>query len=328
MRVVLADPSRTVHKVVTRLLRARGHEVFAFADGASALAFLRDGAADVLITSTEPNGMSGFELCWEARLIAAGRRPMYIVMMSSRREQQVVCEALDSGADDFIGKPPATEELYARMRAAERLVRLERDLMELASTDPLTGALNRRAYFTLAHDAVEAARRGAALAVVMVDIDRFKMINDIHGHDSGDVALRAVVQVADQERAVFARLGGEEFAFLLPGWSAADALVLAERVRARVAATEVPVAGAVLSMTCSFGVAEWEAGEGIDSLLKRADIALYQAKTGGRNRVVVAEDPAAWVSMPRDPGSVIRAEDRDSLPAARAAGLMRCHQER
>jgi diguanylate cyclase (GGDEF)-like protein len=328
MRVVLADPSRTVHKVVARLLRARGHEVFAFVDGASALSFLRDGAADALITSTEPNGMSGFELCWEARLIAAGRWPMYIVMMSSRREQHIVCEALDSGADDFIGKPPATEELYARMRAAERLVRLERDLMELASTDPLTGVLNRRAYFTLAHDAVEAARRGSTLAVVMMDLDRFKKINDVYGHDSGDAALRAVVQAAREEGAVFARLGGEEFAFLLPDWTAADAAVLAERVRARIAETDIAVGDAVLKMTCSFGVAAWEADEGIDGLLKRADIALYQAKTGGRNRVVVAEDPAAWVSMPRDPGSVIRTEDRGSLSAARAAELMRRHNWR
>jgi diguanylate cyclase (GGDEF)-like protein len=328
MRVILADPSPSVHRALTRLLRARGHEVFAFADGAGVLAFLRGSVADVLIASTKPNGMSGFELCWEARLIAAGRWPLYIVMMSSRREQSVVNEALDSGADDFMAKPLVAEELHARMRTAERMVRLERVLEEQASTDPLTGALNRRAYFALAQDAVEAARRGAPLAAIMMDIDRFKKINEIHGHESGDCALRAVAQAVNLEGVAFARLDGEEFAFLLPDCTAALAAVLAERVRVRIAAIEVLVGGATLSMTCSFGVAEWEADEGIDNLLKRADIALYQAKTGGRNRVVVAQDAAAWVARPRDPASVIRAEGRSNPQPGRAIELMRRHHGR
>ena len=118
MFVVLADPSRTVQKAVTRILGARGHEVQAFSNGHEALDKLRsDESFEALITSTEPMGLSGFELCWEARLLASARRPLYVIMMSSSREQHILCEALDSGADDFIGKPPASEELYARMRA-------------------------------------------------------------------------------------------------------------------------------------------------------------------------------------------------------------------
>ena len=322
MRVVLADPSRTVQKAVARLLQSRGHDVCAFTDGREALVHLRDNKnIDALITSTEPMGISGFELCWETRLLAGGQRPIYIIMMSASREQHILCEALDSGADDFISKPPASEELYARMRAAERLVQMERELIELASLDPLTGALNRRAFFDSAQNAATRARDGIALAVVMMDIDHFKRVNDVHGHDAGDRALQAIARVAAGEPAVLGRLGGEEFVFLMPSASAGEAMALGERVRERIAALEVATENGVLTMTASFGVSEWEAGDNIDSLLKRADTALYQAKTGGRNRVVVATDIAAWTSVPENPDSIVRASQRVAVMLPRPIDL-------
>jgi diguanylate cyclase (GGDEF)-like protein len=319
MRIVLADPSRTVQKAVTRLLQERGHEVLGFADGREALASLRnDDTIDMLITSTEPLGMSGFELCWECRLIATARRPIYILMMSANRDQNLLCEALDSGADDFIGKPPVPEELFARIRAGERLLCLERDLRKLASTDPLTGALNRRAFFAEASEAVQNARAGAPLSVVMMDIDHFKSINDRHGHDCGDEALRSAARAAMSERYPFGRLGGEEFALLMPGCGSQEAVALAERVRLKIAAIEVETGGAPLKMTCSFGVGERLPDDSIDHLLKRADIALYEAKTGGRNRVVV-HDTVSSISQPLNPESVIRSEPRTVAPPLQAA---------
>jgi diguanylate cyclase (GGDEF)-like protein len=320
MHIVLADPSRTVQKAVARLLQERGHEVLGFADGAEALAALRnDDTIDVLITSTEPHGMSGFELCWECRLIATARRPIYILMMSASRDQSLVCEALDSGADDFIGKPPVPEELFARIRAGERLLCLERDLRRLASTDSLTGAFNRRAFFVEGSEAVQNARAGASLSVVMMDIDHFKSINDRYGHDCGDEALRSVARAAMSVQYPFGRLGGEEFALLLPGCGAEEAAALAERVRLLIAAIEVETGGAPLTMTCSFGVGEWKPDDSIDNLLKRADIALYEAKTGGRNRVVVAHDTVNLTSPPLDPESVVRREPRAAVLPLQAA---------
>jgi two-component system, cell cycle response regulator len=121
MRLALVDPSRTTRLIVSRL-EARGHEVVPFADEREALASIKaDPCIEALITSAELKHMSGVELCWETRLLATCRRPIYVLMMSSQYDQRSLIEALDSGADDFIGKPPLAEELFARLRAAERI---------------------------------------------------------------------------------------------------------------------------------------------------------------------------------------------------------------
>jgi DNA-binding response OmpR family regulator len=121
MNVVLVDPSRTVLKIVTGLLEARDHEARAFTDAQGALDYIKsDPTVAALITSAELTSMSGIELCRRTRQLASRGRPIYVILMSSNRDGQTLIEALDNGADDFIGKPPVVEELYARLRAAER----------------------------------------------------------------------------------------------------------------------------------------------------------------------------------------------------------------
>jgi two-component system cell cycle response regulator len=286
MRVVLVDPSRTMRLYVTRLLQARDHEVRPFADGAAALACMRDDSdVDAMITSAELNGMSGLELCWETRILAGRDRPIYVILMSSNIDKQKLGEALDSGADDFISKPPVPDELYARLRAAERLGTMQRELVRLASFDPLTGLLNRRVFFERAQSA---SQRSPIVTAIMLDIDHFKRINDVFGHDIGDQAIAAVAQAIATEGAVTGRLGGEEFALLLEGRTVEEGIVIAERLRTRTAALRFETAHGIITLSCSFGVSERTQGESIDDLLKRADVALYAAKTGGRNRVVAA----------------------------------------
>jgi two-component system cell cycle response regulator len=311
MRILLVDPGRTVLKIVTRLLEAGDHEVRAFTDEMEALEYLgRDSEVDALLTSVELGRMSGLELCWQARIVAGDRRPLYIIVMSSNYERGHLIEALDSGADDFIGKPPVIEELYARLRAASRVVSMQRDLIRLASTDPLTGSLNRRAFFRLAGEACDRAVSGKPLSAVMMDIDHFKKINDLYGHDVGDLVLRGVAeQAAKIDGAVFGRLGGEEFAMMLEGRSAQQAHVVADGLRVLMTQLSFPSSKGAVSITCSFGVAEHRTGDAIDSMLKRADLALYDAKTAGRNRVVVSE--ANVVKYDR-PGGVIRGGGRTS----------------
>jgi GGDEF domain-containing protein len=156
--------------------------------------------------------MSGLELCWETRLLSGRERPIYIILMSSNSDQQHLINALDSGADEFIRKPPVGEELYARLRSAERLLRLQNELIELASIDPLTHVFNRRAFF----DRAQLLCRGASpLAAIMLDVDHFKRINDTYGHDVGDQVLGAIGREFQSENAVVGRLGGEEFAILI-----------------------------------------------------------------------------------------------------------------
>jgi diguanylate cyclase (GGDEF)-like protein len=296
MRVVLVDPSRTVLKFVTRMLEAGGHEVRPAVDGETALAHIKsDPDVGALITSAELLTMSGLELCWETRLLTKNRRPIYIILMSSSQERGNLIEALDSGADDFIGKPPIPEELHARLRAAARLASMQHELIRLATTDPLTGVLNRRAFFEQAQDLCARAETGGPLSAVMLDIDHFKRINDSFGHEAGDETLRGVAQALTVDSALVARLGGEEFAMLLAGRKVSAAGDVAEDLRQRIERLQFATRNQVLNLTCSFGVSEWQAGDTIDRLLMRADVALYAAKSGGRNRVVVAD---ASLSVP------------------------------
>jgi diguanylate cyclase (GGDEF)-like protein len=290
MRVVLVDPSRTMRLFVTRLLEAGGHEVRPFADAPDALACMRaDADVAALITSAELAEMSGLELCWETRVLAGRDRPIYVILMSSSIDKSSLGEALDSGADDFISKPPVADELYARLRAAERLGAMQRELVRLASVDALTGLHNRRAFFELAGEAWARCGASGRLTAIMMDIDHFKRVNDVYGHDVGDQAIATVAQAAATDGAVIGRLGGEEFALLLEGRSLAEAAAIAERLRSRMAGLRFDTANGEMTLTCSFGVSERHAGESIDDLLKRADVALYAAKTSGRNRVVAAD---------------------------------------
>src|ERR1051325_4776646 len=232
MRVVLVDPSRTMRLFVTRLLEARDHDVLPFADGGEALARMRqDADVAALITSVELEGMSGLELCWETRVMAGRDRPIYVILMSSRIDKSNIGEALDSGADDFISKPPVAAELYARLRAAERLGSMQRELVRLPSFHSPTGFPNPRVFFERAE---EAQACGGALTAIMLDIDHFKRVNDLYGHDVGDQAIATVAKIAAAEDAIVGRLGGEEFAMLLRGKSLRDGASLAEELRQRI----------------------------------------------------------------------------------------------
>jgi two-component system cell cycle response regulator len=287
---------------VTRLLRARDHEVRLFSDGSEALACVRtDDGVNAVITSMELGQMSGLELCWETRVLAGRDRPIYVILMSSNIDKKKLGEALDSGADDFISKPPVPDELYARLRAAERLTTMQRELVRFASFDPLTGLYNRRVFFELAQSVTQRTPTNVA---IMLDIDHFKRINDVYGHDVGDRAIAAVAREAKQDGAVAGRLGGEEFVILLEGCALEQGMAMAESIRARIAALNFETPKGPMTLTCSFGVSERQTDENIDEMLKRADVALYAAKNGGRNRVVAA-DPVTDGSF-RPPGSVIR----------------------
>ncbi|MGY8525483.1 GGDEF domain-containing protein [Paracidovorax citrulli] len=173
-------------------------------------------------------------------------------------------------------------------------------LEAVANTDFLTGVLSRKAFEDMASRAIaRATASGTAVALLIVDVDRFKMVNDTHGHAAGDAVLTAFagtltssVRPADR----IGRLGGEEFAVLLPGASSGDAQRIAERIRAAVAAEPVPWGTATIPYTVSGGHATWRPGDTLATLAARADAALYLAKVSGRNRMH-ADEPAATAEV-------------------------------
>jgi two-component system cell cycle response regulator len=292
VRIAVVDPSRTILKAVSQLLESDGHSASVFVDGQEALDFIKSNSdVSALVTSAELDGMSGLELCWETRLLSGHDRAIYIILMSSNSEQKQLVNALDSGADEFIRKPPAGEELYARLRSADRMLRLQRELIRFARIDPLTGLFNRRAFFDDGGRLCELATPAARPAAIMFDVDHFKRVNDTYGHDVGDAVLRAIGQEAPHQATIVGRLGGEEFAVLVKNSDLEGGRNHAETLRAKLAALAFDTPFGRMSITSSFGVAEWQPGESVDQLLKRADAALYQAKHSGRNRVETARRP-------------------------------------
>jgi diguanylate cyclase (GGDEF)-like protein len=309
MHVVLVAADPSLMQALTALLEKRSHDVVCFADPKAALdhaAAHGDVNAMIVVESRGDATPCGVEICWEARLLETFDQPLYICLISRPMNSRDLIEALDCGADDVLQLPLSSDELYARLRAAERFTRMQRQLVDMATRDGLTGLLNRPAFFSRAEKLCR--ELGAPLAAIMVDIDFFKSINDRYGHAAGDKALRAVAESLRSSlpaSLLAARLGGEEFALLLEGVDAAAACRAAEGWRHRIANTEIDAEPGVIRLSCSFGVALGAPGEDIDSVLRKADAALYAAKRSGRNGVALYDAESAPAAAPSS--SLIRA---------------------
>ncbi|MFH1914547.1 MAG: sensor domain-containing diguanylate cyclase [Pseudomonadota bacterium] len=219
---------------------------------------------------------SGDARRYEARVCGPGSAPLWVEISAS------VVGADGAGPGSVVG---------VLVDVTERKAMIE-EMCRLARTDSLTGMWNRGYFMELAGRELNRARRkGCDLALLMIDVDHFKAINDTHGHDAGDIALVELARLFDEsvrEVDVAARLGGEEFAVLLPEASVEDACAVAARVARAVRLAVVESPAGPLRMTVSIGLASLEGPQdSIDSLLKYSDIALYAAKKNGRDRVEV-----------------------------------------
>jgi two-component system cell cycle response regulator len=256
------------------------------------------GPVDLVIVNVTSERFDGLRLIAQLRSKEPTRR-LPILALVDTQDRARLLKALELGAHDILTRPVDPEELAARVRTQVRRKRygdfLRQKLdhsLEMAVTDPLTGLHNRR-YMNGQLDALvaRANRGGDPVAVLVLDIDHFKAVNDSLGHDAGDEVLREFsVRLATNVRAVDlpCRFGGEEFVVVMPGTTLEDAHRIAERIRRDVGASPFRILGGEpLSITVSVGVA---ASRGADdtpaSLLKRADEGVYEAKKAGRNRVV------------------------------------------
>ncbi len=218
-----------------------------------------------------------------------------IVILTSAADEKTKITALNLGANDFLTKPVAASELVARVRNTLS-AKVYRDLMTRYSSqlesdvlrDALTGIANRRAFdYELKRRIIEWNRQRIPLGLLMIDIDRFKTVNDRHGHRVGDVLLQMVAQIlarGTREMDLVARYGGEEFAVILPTTNPRETKLSAERARRDVGGHPFVIDDVRLELTVSVGVANAMHGDDAELLLRRADAALYAAKRGGRNR--------------------------------------------
>lgn len=194
MRIALVEPPREAQDSIASLLGRQGHEVLSFPDANEALKELKsDPAIDALIAGAQVGSISGAKLCSEARRVADdAKRPLYVLLMSSNTDPAARAEAFDCGVDDIIAKPPPRDELREKLHVAQRMIALERELTRLATTDRLTGTLNRSAFFDQITRACTQATNGDALSILLKGHDlaqALKVAGEVHRR-LGEVKLR------------------------------------------------------------------------------------------------------------------------------------------
>jgi diguanylate cyclase (GGDEF)-like protein len=299
MHIVIVDPSRVVQAKLAVELEATGCYVDCFSTSDLAMQHIETTrTVDVVLTSLEIEPVPGLELCWKVRTIVGDKRPLHIIVMSSNTSERALAEALDCGADDFVLKPIRREELMARLRAANRMITLQRQLIEQADTDYLTGTLNRRAFLSLMEMKRRELDASDSLSVCLLDIDRFKTINDTYGHDVGDTVIQTVARIAAEEAPIVARLGGEEFALAFPVLEPEQAAHWCDVIRKAITEHEFDGGTETFHASCSFGVSCWRPDEPLGAALQRADRALMDAKRNGRNQIQVAASPERIPACP------------------------------
>lgn len=299
MKILVADDDPVSRKLMERMLRLIGYEVTLADNGQDALQKLaeKDGPRMALLDWMMPL-LDGPQVCRQVRL-AQYRRYIYMILLTARAANEDLVAGLDAGADDYLIKPCNPAELRARLRTGERILQLEdrlvaaREAMRFRAThDALTGVWNRGSILEFLRNALQ---REESIAVLLCDVDHFKRVNDTHGHLAGDAVLREVGdRLSNAIRASdgVGRYGGEEFLIVLRGCTQPNLLERAEHLRRSIAGAGFEVNGASLTVTISIGALvrpPQDTSATLETILSCVDTALYQAKSAGRNRVVVAD---------------------------------------
>jgi two-component system cell cycle response regulator len=299
-RILLVDDRPSSYERLAPILAAE-HTVDVEINPAEALFHAAEGNYDLLIVSLSLENYDGLRLCSQARSLERTRQ-LPILAISDADNNARLLRGLEIGVNDYLLRPVDKNELLARARTQIRKRRYTDHLrdnvqnsIEMAITDALTGLHNRRYMESHLSTLVEqASGRGKPLALMILDIDFFKSINDTYGHDAGDDVLREfAVRIRKSIRGIdlACRYGGEEFVIVMPETDLTVAGMVAERLRRSIASETFAVNKGTkrIDVTISIGLATLDhKGEPVADVLKRADTALYRAKHDGRNRVVSA----------------------------------------
>jgi two-component system cell cycle response regulator len=297
--VLVVDDDELVREELVALISEAGYDVRAAKSGAEALAVFDKEPCRIVLSDWEMPDMDGVALCRNIRTRRLSSYT-YVLMLTVRRTKRDVVAGLTAGADDYVVKGAPPEELLARLAVGRRITGLEHSLRatslenrRLAFTDSLTNAYNRR--FLMKHlprEYERSRRHQHPLAVLVCDLDHFKLVNDGYGHAAGDAVLQEVTRrMTDTLRSSdwVVRAGGEEFVVVLPETDLDGAAVVSEKLRAEVAARPVTSGTLSVPITISVGYSAVATEEDLerysfDELLRTADSRLYEAKLDGRNR--------------------------------------------
>lgn len=299
--VLIIDDSPTLRELTRRSLAEAGlFDRFLFAgDGLAGFRQLATDRPDLVICDLEMPGTGGRRFL-DMRRSAQKHSRVPVIVLTADGAPESKAELLEAGASDYVVRPFHPRELVARIRVHLELRRAQAELAAvnarletLARTDPLTGLANRRVLDEqLEVEIARAARHGTALSLALLDVDRFKLVNDTRGHAVGDDVLRAIASVLSvglRKTDLGARYGGEEIAILLPHAELADGFAVCERIREAVASLVHSAPSGAFGVTISVGVAALDGHRRTATeLLLAADEALYQAKREGRDRVIAA----------------------------------------
>lgn len=304
LEVVVADDDESSRELIGYAIGRLGHNVRLAVDGNDALRVLRERPADLVVSDWDMPGMNGAELCRRVRAAGDDAPYTYFIIMTAFDDRDHLIAGMAAGADDYQRKPVNLDELEARLVSAGRVVDLHRRLASRTAelrddttrlyaasrTDALTGAGNRlRLDDEIATLLSRAQRYGHRCSLAICDLDFFKAFNDQFGHVAGDAVLRqlatAILPKLRRDD-IFARVGGEEFAILLPELDAAAAQATGERVRKIVEDSKFSFDSVPIPCTVSCGIAHLdETTSAPADLYRTADSALYRAKQEGRNCV-------------------------------------------
>lgn len=299
MRVLIAEDDRTSRTILTAILKKWGYDAIAVEDGTAAWEIMASSeAAKLVLLDWNMPGMDGLEICRRLREREKAN-PAYIILLTANTEIGDIVQGLEAGASDYICKPYNNEELLARIRVGERMLKLQADLNEAkgilahqAMHDPLTNVYNRRAITdVLEHEISRVGRTGKRVSVGLCDLDYFKQINDCHGHETGDRALVAFTRAVEETLRgsdYLGRWGGEEFLVIAAETGEEEANSLFQRIRAATEAVRVPGGDGKedVNFTVSIGCTRGTGAETAEALIRAADEALYKAKERGRNCVI------------------------------------------
>ncbi len=300
--ILIIDDSKVARQQILKILERTNlfREYREAGDGLEGFRALLDRPADVILCDLEMPGMDGFKFL---QLLAT--RPelenIPVIMLTGQGDQEAKVRVLGQGASDYVTKPFDPGELLARVKVQLKIKTLQDSLresnlmlLELAATDPLTGLANRRTLMaTLDREFRRSQRHVAPLALLMVDIDHFKKVNDSFGHQQGDRVLVTLAQLLRHHLRQYdlaSRFGGEEFALVLPETPLHEAVKVGERIRhaASEQSFDGPLAGLQLTVSIGAAVCPNSTIVTIEDLIRETDDALYRAKTNGRNRLETA----------------------------------------